>query len=234
MGSTSPSPLQPGQEGELPSLSATNPIDGISQPPPLDETAGPQPKTKHFRPAFAEKRANEAIVRAAKAEIRSKLREDWEYPLPDRLPLMLLVTEHVSWVERESDDSPTSTSTEDVEFHNPDPFSSANGKPSDAAKKNRRREALIEEAEWNQGLQNFLARRDAWTGARQTSPAPPPVLHSSSEASMVSPTTSPTHMLKNHSHNSDIVTTPPSSTNSLTYEATMPSPATSNESLHHL
>ncbi|KAG8531150.1 uncharacterized protein KY384_004508 [Bacidia gigantensis] len=172
MGSASPpSTLQLSSARDLPSLSTTHPINGTNSQPP-EETAGPEPKAKHFKSTYSEKKANEAIVRAAKAEIRNKLREDWEFPLPVECPTLCFKVEEVEWVEREADDASShlaspSENIDPLEFRNPNPFDLG------LAGKDCKGSTMGTEAQSNPGLQHFLLRRDAWTGARHRRPPSP-------------------------------------------------------------
>ncbi|OLN80956.1 hypothetical protein CCHL11_10385 [Colletotrichum chlorophyti] len=70
----------------------------------------------------------------------------------------------VEWVSDLSDEEPP-LSLSPFRFDSPDAIGAA-VKASVAEKRARRRRALREEMEWNDGLACFEARRNAWTGAR--------------------------------------------------------------------
>ena len=151
----------------LPSLSSTHPINGINSLKSGD-SANPEPTVKQLRhnPVVADRRATEAAVRAAKAEIRSKLREDWAWPSATETTMVRLQDfDGASWRERESDEEvcPHEQMTDEADpylYDNPDAATRVG-----TGRKRKRRELLRDEMEWNDGLEHFMQRRDAWTGA---------------------------------------------------------------------
>lgn len=132
-------------------------------------------------------------VRAYLTE-RVKKNWDWEWPQPDEsspesLPAPPNVEgtdtgekqwrERDEWLSNASEDedktgmpsyvaSPDTPSTRHSQFR----FESADGLGDDIKRinwerKQRRKKRLADELAWNNGLQCFVARRDAWTGARK-------------------------------------------------------------------
>ncbi|KAK7755822.1 hypothetical protein SLS62_002107 [Diatrype stigma] len=85
------------------------------------------------------------------------------------------------WLSDLSDeDAPTTkTSSSAYRFNNPEAVATS-AEASELARSAKRRKAVRDESQWNDGLACFTARRDAWTGAKtlrvrmkSESPAPP-------------------------------------------------------------
>ena len=163
MSSTSPPSSDRLHPAGLPSLSSTHPINGTVSPTSDNETTILGPGRKRLSNSSAppaDKKAHETAVRAAKAEIREKLREDWEWPFSETLSCLPLPldSEEISWVERESDDELSPPPNP------PDPNFPDDQSPE--CRKRKRYTVLHEEMSWNDGMRNFVQRRDAWTCAR--------------------------------------------------------------------
>ena len=151
--------------------SSTNAINGILSPPP-DKNFIIKPQLKQLRSnaAKANKERNDYAVREAQREIRSKIGEDWEWPssFPTNSPTTHFASDagDIEWRERASDSE--ICSLESLTGRS-DPFNVTNvnsvAQPV-LGRKRKRRELLKEEMAWNEGLRNFVLRRDAWTGAR--------------------------------------------------------------------
>ncbi|KAL9132088.1 MAG: hypothetical protein Q9217_000124 [Psora testacea] len=167
MGSASPPPSALPQSTDLLSLSSTHSINDSS--PLSDEGTFVKPTTKRLKnpAALADKSRNEQAVREAKCEIKSKLREDWEWPFPSSSCILTTCFppdgDGIEWRERASDSEICSLTepSDPYKFDTPDAVS-----PPIVGTKIKRAEMFNDEMTWNEGLRNFVERRDAWTGAR--------------------------------------------------------------------
>ncbi|CAF9922168.1 MAG: hypothetical protein ALECFALPRED_002039 [Alectoria fallacina] len=172
----------------LPSLSSTCPAtdttentsSGGHETPSLSNHGSDlQPKITK-RPVTS--KVNDEAVRAAKQQIRSKLREDWTWPPtsspPDTLDSLDAISE---WCERDSDSSiahtPPGLNPDPYKYDSPDSLH----QPV-LSRKRKRQRRLKEEMEWNEGLRTYVERRDAWAGARTRPWTPPPTSRSPFES----------------------------------------------------
>lgn len=123
--------------------------------------------TRHHRHA--------AAATSAKREIRNNLREDWNWPPnASQSANPIRISASTQWRERESDsgssspspppESPTSPSNP-YRYDSPDSILHLA-----IPRKRRRRRRLQQEMSWNEGLATYTRRRDAWAGARVSSP----------------------------------------------------------------
>ncbi|CAD6583082.1 MAG: hypothetical protein ASARMPREDX12_001165 [Alectoria sarmentosa] len=172
----------------LPSLSSTCPTTdtteitssgGHETPSLSNHGSNLQPKVTK-RPVTS--KVNDEAVRAAKQQIRSKLREDWTWPPTSSPPDALDSPDAISeWCERDSDSSIASTPP----GPNPDPYkydSPDSLHQPVLSRKRKRKRRLREEMEWNEGLRTYVERRDAWSGARIRPRTPPPASRSPFES----------------------------------------------------
>lgn len=179
--------MQNSSADNLPSLSATSPINDentaltpvkASNPP-----TGYHDATKPFvkpdsLPKAQQKpitnKIHEAEIRSAKNYIKSKIREDWEWPLPSRKPhsdILGSISNGQAWRERDSDSSyspPSPAQADPYRFHGPESFARARSSPK---RQRQRREALEQEMTWNEGLRIFVERRDEWSGVHAYPPS---------------------------------------------------------------
>lgn len=123
--------------------------------------------------------SRDAAIRDAKIFVRRIVRNDWEYPaLPDGLrPTSSSSGESLGtlsenrtvqeWRVREVDSSGSELEPQssDHEYDYESPPSKISGDPALDLRRKRRRQ-MKEEMEWNEGLRMWMARRDAWSGAR--------------------------------------------------------------------
>ena len=125
------------------------------------------------------KAENDNAIRAAKAQIRENVREDWTWPFMESEPLRTRFPSiEIQWRERDSDSSlsPSSASqakelspsADPYKFDSPDSLLDIK-----STRKRKRDHALQEELEYNTGLCTFMRRRDAWTGAMPVPQSPP-------------------------------------------------------------
>jgi len=99
------------------------------------------------------------------------------------------------WTSDLSDSEEPAQNQSPFRFDSPDAVGSV-VRSSILAKRTRRRRAVREEASWNPGLACFVARRDAWTGAKTVRVKPKP-------ASPVSPTSTRRLSFWKHHHRSE-------------------------------
>lgn len=181
-------PMQNSSADNLPTLSSTslttdtteNACSGGHETPSLsNQVSGLQNRTTK-RPVTS--KVNDEAVRAAKQQIRSKLREDWSWPPTSSPPDALDSPDAIAeWRERDSDSSLASTPQDP----NPNPYkydSPDSLHQPVLSRKRKRRRRLKEEMEWNEGLRTYVERRDAWAGARTQPMTPPPTVKSPFEA----------------------------------------------------
>ncbi|KAL2036435.1 hypothetical protein N7G274_010836 [Stereocaulon virgatum] len=168
--------MQPSSPDNLSSLSATSPTNDTTTKNFHDATkpftipsALPKPAKKPIN-----SKANEAHIQAAKRELRSKLREDWDWPptSPNTIASNIPPS-HTDWRERDSDSSypPPSPSPSPSPAPEADPYRFDT--PDSVAqpvlsRKRKRQQMLEEEMTWNEGLRTYIERRDAWSAARTT------------------------------------------------------------------
>ncbi|MCJ1372843.1 hypothetical protein MMC20_004068 [Loxospora ochrophaea] len=158
----------------LPSLSSTSPIaTTITSTSPVDKASSrrrhllPHPHLNLLSdPSTPETR--EEAARAAKAELRAHIREDWSWSssdpalnFPNRLD-----SESLVWRERDADSSSPSgpPSPDPYKFDSPDAVSQ-----TITTRKRKRRRRLHDEMQWNEGVRNYTQRRNAWTGGNTQS-----------------------------------------------------------------
>lgn len=181
---TSPT-MQSSSIDHLPSLSSTCPTtdttentsSGSHETPSLSNHVSdlqPRPTKKPVTSKLTDE-----VIRAAKQQIRSKLKEDWTWPPTSSFHPDTLDSEDaiVEWRERDSDSSLASTPQDPT----PDPYkydSPDSLHQPILSRKRKRKRRLKEEMEWNDGLRIYVERRDAWAGARTRPKTPPPVLKS--------------------------------------------------------
>ena len=205
------SSMQTSSADNLPSLSSTCPTTdntpntssgGHETTSLSNHSSDLQPRATK-RPVTS--KVNEEVVRAAKQQIRSKLREDWTWPPTSSTLNTLDSAEAISeWRERDTDSSIASTPQD----ASPDPYrydSPDSLRQPLLSRKRKRRRRLKEEMEWNEGFRLYTERRDAWTGARTRPTTPPPASKPSLE--------SPYAHAQAQPHTADTISTtsPPSS-----------------------
>ena len=181
-------PMQNSSPDRLPSLSSTCPTTdttentssgGHETPSLSNHVSDSQPRAPK-RPVTS--KVNDEAVRAAKLQIRSKLREDWTWPATSS-PLDIFHPPGAisEWCERNSDSSLASTpqdpNSDPYKFDSPDSLH----RPV-LSRKRKRKRRLKEEMEWNEGLRTYIERRDAWAGARTRPRTPPPTFKSPFES----------------------------------------------------
>ncbi|KAK3173096.1 hypothetical protein OEA41_006425 [Lepraria neglecta] len=214
--------MQTPSAGNLPSLSATSPTNDITEKPlngfhdATKPFTSPESLPKAHRKPITIK-TNEASMQAAKREIHSKLREDWTWPpTSTQADKRNLPDSDKAWRERDSDSSYSPLSPE-LE-HDPYKFDSPDSLAEPVLSRKRKRQQLLEEEmKWNEGLQTYIERRDAWSGARTqalspsiNSPYTPPDANTNGTITIFPPTPdSPT--LPTASHLSTYPPPPPSS-----------------------
>lgn len=159
--------MQHSSASNLPSLSSTNPFSGDEEAQKAHDAASPSADAT-YRSAksglnISKRASSQKAASAAKLQIRSKLREDWEWPNAEQLqPLVELNLPHSdsAWRERESDSSLT-VHTDPYRYESPDTVA----EPV-KLKRQKRHHQVQDEATWNDGLKVFMERRNAWTGAQ--------------------------------------------------------------------
>ena len=157
----------------LPSLSSTSPINNTFDTHAIKTSSPPKRKGILHRTTASGSEADirrnrEIAARSARQEIRNNIREDWAWPYtPDSKDEFLQknrIKPGIEWRERDPDSSaPTSptispASSNAYKYENPDSFAEAI-----RARKHKRRKLLLAEMSWNDGLNNYIQRRDAWT-----------------------------------------------------------------------
>lgn len=121
-------------------------------------------------------RRDEAAVASARREISNNLREDWTWPPnASQSANPIRITASTQWRERDSDSGSSSSPSPPPEspvspsnpyrYHSPDSILHLA-----IPRKRRRRRQLQQEMSWNEGLATYTRRRDAWAGARVSSP----------------------------------------------------------------
>ena len=153
--------------------SASSARDSVARSLPSSRSVSSQ-QTRRLKKA-----ENDNAIRAAKAQIRENVREDWTWPCTgsETLRPRLTATE-IQWRERDSDssvspspgpqDKELSPSADPYKFDSPDSLLDIK-----RTRKRKRDHALQQELEYNTGLCTFMRRRDAWTGAMPVPQSPP-------------------------------------------------------------
>ena len=173
--------MQTSSGDNIPSLSSTCPTTDTTENTSSGshETSSLSNHASDLHPKATKRpvtlKATEEAVRAAKQQIRSKLREDWTWPPTSSLPETLDPEDAVTeWRERDSDSSLASTPQD----RSPNPYKYDSPESLHqplVSRKRKRKRRLREEMEWNDGLRTYVERRDAWAGARtRTGPRTPP------------------------------------------------------------
>ena len=148
-------------------------VSNVSPPSPPPKASARKTK-RHSNVATKSQKA----AQLAKKELRSKLREDWTWPLsPDTRQVSNLPTDDSAWQERGdgfgTDSSPGELSIDPYQYENPNAVTApAGATQSTESKKRKRQQLLMEEMGWNEGLRLFMERRNAWSGARDRQPDP--------------------------------------------------------------
>ncbi|KAJ9614517.1 hypothetical protein H2200_002654 [Cladophialophora chaetospira] len=134
--------------------------------PPTSMTVDPMSKTE--------------ASRAARRMILQLVRDDWDWPtvparspsgtdtpsVPHRDPISFRLREEAqSDLEAEDHPHKRRSKSDPYKFESPDAVADVI-----AERKRKRRKMVQEELTWNEGLQTWQARRDAWTGALQHMP----------------------------------------------------------------
>ncbi|KAJ5549960.1 hypothetical protein N7535_002098 [Penicillium sp. DV-2018c] len=117
--------------------------------------------------------SRDASVREAKQFVREVVRNDWEFepgvPSPSSADGTLCHNREVcEWRVREFD-TPTSElepQTSDSERENEPPTVLTTSGDAGIERRRKRRRQMDEEMAWNEGLRLWMARRDAWCGAK--------------------------------------------------------------------
>lgn len=173
--------MQHSSSANIPSLSSTCRATHISDSVPNGHHGAikhpsnkPDTLSKATR-KHASQKANDAAVQAAKREIRSKLHEDWVWPLPPNIDRGLENPDSINeWRERDSassfSPSPPNSLTDPYKYESPDSLA----QPA-VSRKSKRKRKLEEEMTWNEGLKTYVERRDAWAGARTRPKSPSPL-----------------------------------------------------------
>lgn len=125
--------------------------------------------TRHHR--------HEATAASAKREISNNLRDDWTWPpnASQSANPPIRISASTQWRERDSDSgsssSPSPPPESPISPSNPYRFDNPESIVHLAIpRKRRRRRQLQQEMSWNEGLAIYTRRRDAWAGARFSSP----------------------------------------------------------------
>ena len=147
--------------------------DSVGRSQPASKPV-PNQQTRRLKKA-----ENDNAIRAAKAQIRENVREDWTWPFPASEPLRpRFSSSETQWRERDNDSSLSpspepqpqelSPSADPYKFDSPDSLLDIK-----STRKRKRDHALQQELEYNTGLCTFMRRRDAWTGAMPLPQSPP-------------------------------------------------------------
>ncbi|MCJ1472006.1 hypothetical protein MMC13_000650 [Lambiella insularis] len=147
----------------FPSDSATP--DGASGAP---SEAGDAPSTRIQHAATHNSASREAIARETNRAIRSKLRDDWDWP---QMPSQHTRVDHdTAWRGRYSGASSPSSSPSSP---NPYRFDTPDSIAFEVESRRRTRGVrLLEEMRWNDGLRTYITRRNDWTGGTFASELP--------------------------------------------------------------
>ncbi|CAI7590291.1 unnamed protein product [Penicillium bialowiezense] len=114
--------------------------------------------------------SRDASVREAKAFVKEVVRNDWDFetgvPSASSADGSLCHNREVcEWRVREFDSStselePQTSDSED------EPVNTAAGQQTDIERRRKRRRQMDDEMAWNEGLRVWMARRNAWSGAK--------------------------------------------------------------------
>ncbi|KAI4177396.1 MAG: hypothetical protein LQ343_000376 [Gyalolechia ehrenbergii] len=165
---------EPFSPDQLPSLSATSPINNITG---TEDTFVPPPNhsqriRKHQKSDAQTRERRVAAAQSAKREILAKVREDWTWPpsTEERRERFPRRRKSTKWREREDDSSPLASRSPSPGCQDPYRFESPDSVvPLFVSRRNKSLKLLEEELEWNVGLKVFNERRDFWTGAETRS-----------------------------------------------------------------
>ena len=115
---------------------------------------------------------NQSAARAAKRFLQERVRNDWDWPNTpecwsetdeEARNATELRERYYGTTTPEPESASSSTDANPYKFDNPDSIGDAVLLKKEARKR-KRREAQEEELQWNEGLADFVARRDVWTG----------------------------------------------------------------------
>jgi len=106
-----------------------------------------------------------SIVRETNRDIRTHLRDDWDWPL--HTSSQNRIERNTPWRKRESSpSSPEPESSDPYKYDTPDSVAEMR-----EGRKRKRKERFVEELAWNEGLKTFVQRRNTWTGGGFSSTA---------------------------------------------------------------
>ncbi|KAM5439421.1 hypothetical protein MferCBS31731_004517 [Microsporum ferrugineum] len=116
----------------------------------------------------------DTAAKEAKRFLLQVVRSDWAYPpsaadAPTPEDTAEEQREIIGWRHREQDNSGSEADEgqESTEGGDPDPLDSPDAVARGASDRRRKRRRIVEdEMKWNEGLSLWMARRDAWTGAK--------------------------------------------------------------------
>ncbi|KAJ5899333.1 hypothetical protein N7495_004077 [Penicillium taxi] len=126
-------------------------------------------------PAMAAASENrDTAIQEAKIFVRKAVRHDWEFPAETvtataSLDLVDKLSENrevVEWRFREFDTSSSDLGAQSSDTDDSDSEVIKNSNDPETVLRRKRRRQINEEMAWNEGLRMFIARRDAWSGAR--------------------------------------------------------------------
>ena len=110
------------------------------------------------------KQLQTAAAQSVRQELRANLREDWEWPTdPPRIASTSnRIDKDTKWRQRDLDTSSASSRAQ-----TPDPYKFMS--PDSLGEtllsgRRKRRQSMVDELSWNEGLKNYVRRRNAWTG----------------------------------------------------------------------
>ena len=159
-------------EALLPSLSSTFPITVVETPAEENPASRRRSRLLNHRGGAATadttlKQNRNAAALSARQEIRTNIREDWEWQGigSAQTSPYTRVEADTEWRERDSDSSSessspkTSTISSPYKYETPDSIAEAI-----VTRKRKRRRLQLVEMSWNDGLNTYIHRRDAWTG----------------------------------------------------------------------
>ncbi|KAF2460562.1 hypothetical protein BDY21DRAFT_384141 [Lineolata rhizophorae] len=128
------------------------------------------------------------VRRAAQRMLNERVRNDfeWDPETPEPGPLEGAVEYRERYYGTTSGpDSEPDVAEEPYKFESPDSIGNAMERRR-KRRKRRRRKALEEEMTWNEGMECFVRRRDAWTSATRSPDPATPFLPNSSEETTTS------------------------------------------------
>ncbi|KAK2742837.1 hypothetical protein FQN57_005128 [Myotisia sp. PD_48] len=137
--------------------------------------------------------ARTAAAREVKKHLLSVIRDDWAFSSPDKLATESSTNLHspepvpelkpdqshtiLEWKLRDQDTSSDLDEERDASKTSPNPYRFESPDAVEQTLRDRRikrRKVIENETQWNEGLRIWMQRRDAWTGAKLPTPAPPP------------------------------------------------------------